>query len=47
VNLFAENFAEVLARDYGLAILDALYAERCLLSPSPHHLASTGQVVDS
>jgi hypothetical protein len=28
VNLFAENFSEVLARDYGLAILDALYSER-------------------
>ena len=28
INLFAENFSEMLARDYGLVILSALYAER-------------------
>ena len=32
MNLFAENFAEMLARDYGRLILSALYAERyCIL----------------
>lgn len=29
INLFAENFSEMLSRDYGQAILGALYANRC------------------
>lgn len=28
INLFAENFSELLSRDYGTAILSHLYAER-------------------
>lgn len=33
MNIFAENFTEMLSQSYGQLILDALYAERC--SPSP------------
>ena len=34
MNLFAENFSELLSRDYGRTILDALYQERSALCPS-------------
>ena len=34
MNLFAENFSELLSRDYGRTILEALYQERSAPCPS-------------
>lgn len=37
INLFAEHFSEMLARDYGLVILSALYAERYAFMSRTEH----------